>query len=405
MMNQRALQTDPTAVIDFHRPDDRFVPIQPGDLVSALTGNEFIPTADAAQLGEFCESLRQVIEQEASALEWFLADNYGPLNPDRDTIAVRAAGGKSASWSAEQLQAQLRYVLCKANFEELSGVQLEAVLRMARAHGLRVRLRPERVQSLTIWIRGRGSIRVNRRRMFSPWRLVSRQADVYRRMVVVAHLKDDPNLHVKVFKEIPLHEIDILLPHAETTMTWFDQITLWGGGSLTIGTTVTKVFGLLSAVAAMTQLAWAVLLGGGLLTYRTVMGYRRARLKRDSARTRHLYFQNLSNNVGAIHYLIGLIAQEEMKEALLAYAGCLHERSPRDELELRYRVESFLRQKFGVAFQFDVGDAMNTLERLGLWEDRAGLRVIRPAEAVARLAEHWRSRQTREFHIRRCTEA
>ena len=400
MLHQRVLQSDPTATIDFHRPDDRFVPIQPVDLVAALAANDSIPFGDAP-LSDFTDGLRQVIEQEASALEWFLTNNYSPLSPDRDTLTPRAAA-KEPGINAEQMQTYLRYALFKANFEEIDGAKLDLVLRVARAHGLKVRLRPERVQSLSIWIRGRGSLRISRRRLLTPWRLEHRQADVYRRMVVVAHLRDDPNLHVKVFKEIPLHEIDILLPHAEATMTLSDQLSLWGGGSLTVGTTVTKVFGMLSAVAAMTQLAWVVLLGGGLLTYRTVMGYRRARLKRDSVRTRHLYFQNLSNNAGAIHYLVGLIAQEEMKEALLAYAFCLPPRPLRDELELRYRVESFLRHQFGISSQFDIGDAANTLERLGLWQDRRQLRVIHPAEAVARLAEHWRTRRTGDYHVQHC---
>lgn len=396
MVDTTALHSDPTAGIDFHRPDDRFLPVQVGDLVTALGASDRVPLG-RPELLEFANHLQRVIEQETSALDWHLAERYAPLNPDRDTIVSRESGRPPIA----AVQAGLRYMLDKANFEQLTGVQLEGALRVAREHGLRVRLRPEKIDSLDIWVRGRGQVSGEVSKPLFAWRRRPSGTVVYRRLAIVAALKNDPNLHIKLFKEIPLHEIDILLPHAETTMTWFDQLSIVSGGSVTIGTTATKVFGLMGAVTALSQFAWVIMFGGGVLAYRTFMGYRRARNWRDSIRTRHLYFQNLSNNAGALHYLVGMLAQEEMKEALLAYAFCAARNPPRDELELRYRVESFLLATFGIGCRFDVADAVHSLTRLGLRRDATSLAVISAAEATANLLDLWRERRTSPYHVER----
>ncbi len=53
---------------------------------------------------------------------------------------------------------------------------------------------------------------------------------------------------------------------------------------------------------------------------------------------------------------------------------------------------------------FDCPDAVETLERLGLWADRACWRVAAPPEAVARLDAHWSQRRTIDYHQRKAGE-
>jgi hypothetical protein len=393
------LASDPTADVEWHRPDCRFVPIRAGELIAALA-------EDKEQFGfdtdEFCSAaaaLRDVIEQEAAAFERELADLYAAFNPDRDTRPVRPLPELRTLEAYADLNARLDYLLEKANFEQLSEVQIEAALRKANSYGLRIRLRPERVEQFAVWVRGRGTIERACRDWRHPLRGELRELPVFRRLVVVARLRDDPHVILKMFKDIPEDDVEALLPHAEVHMSWLDRMMLLGGGAGTLGTTATKVFKLAASVAILSKLLWVLLIGAATLLFRTIMGYRRARTSRDSQRTRHLYFQNLSNNAGVIYSLVSLVTQEELKEAALAYAFC---HAPREQswtaADLARRVEAYLSGRFGVELDFDAPDAIESLTRLKLWRDTLALRVVPCEEALERLRQHWSSRRSADYH-------
>lgn len=144
---------------------------------------------------------------------------------------------------------------------------------------------------------------------------------------------------------------------------------------------------------------WVVAIGGLILLIRTLMGYKNARTQRDWIRTRHLYYQNLDNNTGVIHALVSMVLQEECKESLLAYAAC-HAAAPpiASPDDLAQRVQRWLRERFDVEVDYDVRDALATLERMGLWNDAASFRVLPPHAAIDRLRSHWRCRRTMFHH-------
>lgn len=140
-----------------------------------------------------------------------------------------------------------------------------------------------------------------------------------------------------------------------------------------------------------------------MLLWRTFSGYRNVRSRRDSQRTRNLYYQNVANNAGAIHVLASFITQEEIKEALLAYVICLTTELPiSSDSELCRRVEAFLCERFGVTVQFDIADAIESLDRLALWNDRARFRVLPAREAGSKLGAHWSRRASEGYHREQC---
>lgn len=397
---------DPTAAVECHRPDDRFIPLRIHDLLRGLE-DEFIQGGgDAKAFQAFANSLRDVAHQEAVAFERELANHYSHFNPDRDTLPVESDAAVRTPEGYASLYTRLNYLLDKANFERLRDFDVERVVRAANTHGLRVRLYPERIEELTIWLRGHGRMLKRRRTWRHPLKGEPVPLDVFRRLVVVAQLKDDPHVIVKIFKDIPEDDVEALLPHAEVEMTLLDRVTMFGGGAGALGSTATKVIPMLSAgLFLLSRLLWVVLVGGCVLFYRTFMGYRRARANRDGQRTRNLYYYNVANNAGAVHLLIDMIAQEEFKEAVLAYVMCRRRSGFADAAQAGTAVENYLRRRFGLNVDFDVGDAVKTLTRLDLWADRAALRVVEPAEAIRRLDEQWRARRCDTRHAERAIEA
>ncbi len=399
---QCELIDDPTALTDHHRPDDRFVPLRAGDLVDMLAADEELLGPDAPLLRDVAAALEDVIEQETTAFQRDLLRSYAAVNPDRDTRFPDDVETRRTPAAHADLLRRITYLLEKANFEDLTQVQVDAAVRKANSLGVRVRLEPERVEQLRVWVRGQASRTRHVRTWRHPLRGMPREIDVYRRLAVYVRLKNDPYVRLRLFKDIPSEDIEALLPHAQVGMNLLDQLKLFGSGAGALGTTAWKLVQALAiGTGALLTLGWIILVGCFSLGIKTLTGYRAARVRRDSLRTRHLYFQNLANNAGVIHSLLAMIAQEEVKEALLAYAFCTAAKEPDlSAAQLDRNIEAYLHERFGVAVNFDADDALETLARLDLFIDRSRLSVCRPAQAVQRLRRHWQQRLSQDYHAR-----
>jgi hypothetical protein len=104
----------------------------------------------------------------------------------------------------------------------------------------------------------------------------------------------------------------------------------------------------------------------------------------------NVYYRNINNNAGIFDYIIGAAEEQECKEAFLAYYFLGTAPSAPTQHELDQRIESWLKETFAVDIDFEVGDALRKLDRLGLLRrDGARLSVPPPDEALARLDFHW----------------
>jgi len=369
------------------RPDDRFVPIRACDLTAALADDAARFGCDRQAVLELAALLQDVLDRETGSFERCLTDHYARFNPDRET---RPIGEPSQPTTADyaELQRQLDLLLDKANFERLNNVQIAQAVAQARSRRLRVRVQADRVEFLDLWVRGQGVTQHQRRNLWRPWRIETMDVPVFKRMVIVVRLKDDPHVLLKLFKDIPETDIEALLPHAEVTMSLVDRLKLLGTGAGTLGVTATKLMKIAVGVAALWKLLWIVLVGLGTLAVRAALGYRQARISRNWQRTQHLYFQNLGNNASALQLLVATVKQEEFKEALLGYLlsqSPSGRAAPAGPQQLKRNVEQYLAERFDVDVDFDVRDAQFKLRSLGLWDAEDGDRVLSMSDARAQL--------------------
>ncbi|MCA9242956.1 MAG: DUF3754 domain-containing protein [Phycisphaerales bacterium] len=376
--------------------DDRYLPIRPAELAQSLADDEsFGP--DARDVAHVANALADLIAIQAAALERDVLDRYAAFDPDRDTVSLVDIDALRGPQEFADLNRALGYVLEKANFEQLDDVQIEEAIRAANSHGLRVHVDPKRVKLLSVFVRGHTTGKLTRRSWRNPIRGVTASRRVFRRMVVIAQLADEPYLRVKMFKDIPMADLESLLPHAEVRMNLFDRLVVVGGGAGAMGSVAPKLLLLLKPALGLTQLIF--LLGAFVVSsVRAALGYKRTMSKRDSQLTRHLYYQNISNNSGAIDRLVTMIEEEEVKEALLGYVFCHYRRRNGDVPELKGEIEAYLNRRFGLRVDFEIDDAIETLSRLDLWTDRAALAVIPPRDVVSRLRDLAFRAVTREYH-------
>jgi hypothetical protein len=376
--------------------NDRFIPVAPEDLIDALT-SACHGSDEASAFAEVAEALTRIVDQEASAFERGLERAYRTFDPDREVIQIEGA----AAVDRDILLDRLAHLLDKANYTRLGEAEIKAAVSAANSHGLRVKIRPDRLDSLQIWIRGRSVVKTHRRTVRKPIKGETRDLDAFSRLVVVAQLKDDPHITIKLFRQIPIADVEALLPHAEVSMNWIDRAKVFGGGAGTLGATALKVLKIGATFTALGKLVWVIGFGFVLITVRSFMGYRSTRQQRDSQRTQHLYFQNIASNTAVVHRLVAMVASEELKEAVIAYAVCRDFEQRGEQLTregLKSHVEKWLADRFGVEVRFDLPDALETMTRLELWRDESRLLVKAPRDALALLDEHWRDRRSIGYH-------
>ena len=383
--------------------DDRFIPVRAEDLGAVLAADTATFGAHADGLEAVAEAVTLVIDQEVSVFERELAHAYAPFNPDRDTVLMPGDEASGETGEADGLMAMLENLLWQANFEAMDDAQVVAAIQAANSHGMRIRLDPERVRIMRVWVRGHGTLSRLRRPWRRPWTREPIQVEVLKRLVVAVRMRDSAHVMIKLFKDIPISDLESLLPHAKVKMGPREMLKLGASGGGAVWTIAFKIIttGLAAAGALLYVLA-APLAG---LSWKTFSNYRRAIKDRDSERTKNLYFQNLANNASAIHMLATVVGQEEVKEALLVYAFCVsHDlASAQGGLVARLDedIESYLKSRFGVDVNFDMPDAMETMDRLGLWDDKDDLCVVAPELAVDILETHRRERRSADYHMSR----
>ncbi|MDA1036000.1 MAG: DUF3754 domain-containing protein, partial [Chloroflexi bacterium] len=379
---------------------DRFIPVRAEDLASVIAGDVDTFGENAAVLQDVADAITLVIDQEVGVFERQVAHEYAPFNPDRDTIILPGDEPSGETGEADGLIAMLSNLLWQANFEEMDEDQLVAAIRAANTHGMRIQIDPEKVRVLRVWVRGRGTTTRIRRARKRPWKKESYELEVLKRLVVAIRLRNGAYLMLKMFKDIPLGDLEALMPHAKVKMGPRDFATTIASGGGAVWTIGAKIVA--TGLAAAGSLLYVLALPLVGLSWKTFSSYRRALKDRDSDRTKHLYYQNLANNASAIHMLATNVAQAEVKEALLCYAICFaHKLEGGTDLIRRLHevAENYLSTKLGIDVNFDIHDALETMDRLALWEDREALRVVPPEEALTILDEHRRQRRSANYHL------
>jgi hypothetical protein len=383
-------------------PDDRYIPVRVDDLVEAIS-NDRAFAAHAANFAEIGDVLERIGGGEAARFQRLIERCYAPVNPDRETLAVGIEGADALRACRDELGEMLDYLFDKANYDRLDGAQLQAAVNAANSHGLTIRVVPERIESLELYVRGRTEGTLKIRTLRRPIKGELREVDLYRRLAVVFRMRGSEEISIKLFRQIPVADVEALLPHAEVRMGSIDRLKIVGGGLGALGGVAWKAATvLLQGAVFATQFVWAVIAALGGLSVRSFFGYRRARYVRTAQMTHNLYYQNVANNAGVLDLLATSIADEEIKEVLLAYALLVSDapgrlRSP---TALSDAAEDWLHRTFGAQVDFDVDDALESLDRLDLWADRETWRVRPPADALAQLEACWRQRRTEDYHAR-----
>jgi hypothetical protein len=202
------------------------------------------------------------------------------------------------------------------------------------------------------------------------------------------------HVYVKVFKDIPRYDVEMLFPNIRVKMKYRDKLQL--GGSAVVGT-LTWAIGtgtkLLVAVAiSPLVLAGALVTGVGGIMYAQIRNVFITRDKYRMLLAQRLYFQNLANNQGALALMVDEAEEEDVKEEALLYVHLLQTPVHVSQIDaVRARINAFLSDRFGIELHFDVSDALGRLVSLGLVQQSStgDLRAIPLEHANQNLRTVW----------------
>ena len=314
-----------------HWRRERFIPLRKAALAQQLKADFPWSTTEGADFGVFCRLLEAILHHEYHARLEHLKQQYADFDPDaiRHTPAIPSHQANSGPFFR-----QLFDLLRRANYQRLTQTEIEDAVSAASDWGVRLQVNFTKFAQLGVF--ARGDIVTQRQR--KHWRNFFRpevvDVPIYQRLVVAfqvhnsdnaprAHEGDAQGVLLKLFKNVPKQDIDMLLPGSQFQMSLLDRgrILLPTVSGLVIVTA--KIIN--GALFAIFTGFWGVLaflgFAGGTVGYgiKSFLGYVRTKDQYQLRLTRSLYYQNLDNNEGVLFRLLDEAEEQDFSEALFGY--------------------------------------------------------------------------------------
>lgn len=389
-------------------PDSRehFVPLHTTDLVEYLAQHPALQAEQERSFRELASLILSLLHHLYRQRHEQLTYAYAPLDPDRDRLLRSVPTQSHRDQLVDQLLERTRDALHRANYRRLGPQDIQEAMRAASRWGVRMRVNFSQLSTLEVYARGH----VIGQRRYRNWRkffqLETVDVPLYQRLVVIfratRELKSDQfdarRVYLRMFKNVPRADVDMMLPATGIQMTWLDHskivvpslyaagITLW---RFVRNVVLLAFFGVFKTIGLIVLSVFAIGFGiKSMFQYRTNT---KRRYMLNMAQS--LYYQNLDNNAGVLLRLLDEGEQQEASEAILAYfvAGIL--RAEPGALRLREigaECEKILWHITGLHVDFDIETTARTLVQLGILSvDGDGWAALSIEAAIARLDRTW----------------
>jgi hypothetical protein len=395
------------------------IPVPRRDIVLALL-DEFaahVEPDDLTQLRAICELLVKIYHLEFHAELEHMKRAYAPFNPDLDDENFDLSDTPSSE-RASQLADHLRTVLERGNYECLTDGDLNKALTERSLFDLDIVVDTTVYEELVLYARGETVRKVEIPRWFGLSKTsidvatfdrvcmyvrfkTQEQLDAERRRIKQTRFEPGTTI-LKLFRNIPRADLEILFPNCSLQMRPIDKV-FFGVPAVLGGIPVLlKLAPLAFALAVILglrndEIDTASLIAG--LTGLAVLGsylfrqwgkFKNRRMLFIKELSENLYFRNLDNNEGVLTRLVDEAEEEECKEALLGYFFLLRTPDGLSSADLDSMVEAWLKERFKISTDFEVGDAIAKLVNFGLVREQDGrYTVCPPTEGLAQLRKRW----------------
>ncbi|KQJ86734.1 hypothetical protein BRADI_4g07450v3 [Brachypodium distachyon] len=193
------------------------------------------------------------------------------------------------------------------------------------------------------------------------------QEPTFDRMIVVyrragTKTKPDRGIFVKHFKNIPMADMEIVLPEKKNpTLTPMDWVKFL----------ISAVIGLVTLVGSLEMPkadVWVVIaIMSGVIGYcaKIYFTFQQNMTLYQNLITKSMYDKQLDSGKGTLLHLCDDVIQQEVKEVIISYY-ILMEQGKATMQDLDLHCEELIKEEFGAECNFDVHDAVKKLEKLGI---------------------------------------
>jgi hypothetical protein len=396
-----------------HADREHFIPIRVTDLVEYLCtesgpshGQKLTPD-EQDQVRKFARSVALHLHAIYQGELRHLKDAYAPFDPDADLKPLHQPTDEQRAKALDHLFDTFVHLMQRANYVRLSRDDLERVMQGASDWGVDMAVSWDAFDRVEVVVRGKGVSRRYRRRWYRRFRKEEVVLPTFGRVAVMLKQRphkrlgedaDTKSVFLKLFKDIPQMDIEMLLPGTRIKMPLLERFKLGGSVTSSVGYVGWKLSSvpLTGALFAGTTAAFltlytpiALVLGYG---YKTWYSFQVSKQTYSLQLTQSLYYQNLDNNGGVMYRLLDEAEEQETRETLLAYFYLWRYAGDRGwtAAELDDYIELDLERRLDMQVDFEIADALHKLERAGIVTRTDDRYCAIPIEAAqARLDDLW----------------
>jgi len=394
--------------------DDRehYIPLRSSDMLQLLLNDSTMSgkSEDRALLERFQKLTGAIFHFEYFEHLEKLKELYGPFDPDRETVVLNPTPADRRAVMMVEFFEGIGHLLGKANYTRLDEEAVKKALEGASDWGINMDVDLEIFERYEIWVRGDLVEKKAKRHWLFFWTTVDTPVDLYKRFILVCKLRKHPRLsryadtekvYIKVVKDIPKLDLEMMIPGGRILMPTFQKILLFvpmilGGAyilfsvAMALLSQVDKISsgGLVGALTLLLG-PLAVLAGFALKQY---TAFNTTKQKYTLMLSEHQYFQTLDNNLGVLTRLLDEAEEQEVREVVLGYFFLWKYAGPEGWTEkvLDDTIEKYVEEKTKLKVDFEIGDSLEKLVKYNLARKVGDRYVAEPIEkALESLDSRW----------------
>jgi hypothetical protein len=369
---------------------EHYIPLRRGDLIEILLNDQGVAndrpltTPERERFQQFCRLVTATYHFHFHQRLDELRDAYSLFDPDAVPLTPRPVTPEEKGKRLETLFRQLTWLMERANYRRLGREEVGAALPSYTHWGVNMAVDFTAFERYELFARGDARGKRSRRRWLKFWRREEVQVDLFQRLVLILKLRPHKGLprdlntegvYLKLFKDIPKVDLEMLLPGARVQMSGLTRLKLVGSLVGSLGYLIYQMFAdlvqlLTRGFTAGLGVMWAAVAALAGYGYKQWYGYAATKQAYRLQLAQSLYFQNLDNNAGALNQLLDEKKEQECREAILAYYYLWRHGGEQGWTsgELDEYIERDLERLVKLKFDFEVGDAVAKLDKLHLIE-------------------------------------
>jgi hypothetical protein len=392
-----------------YKDREHYIPLRKSDLVDLLCADKHLTAETRGPFRQLCELASALFHFEYQKQLDGLKDDYAPFDPDAETRPLHPPAAAEMPKLLDNLFADFDALMERANFKRYHETAINRAVCNDTMTGLRTDIDPGVFDRLHVFVRGDSTVKVSRRSWLTFWRREEITVPIYRRLVVICKLRKHRRLpreanaakvYLKIFKDIPKHDLEMLLPGARVRLSRMDfgliVYPLVAGVALLLYNMCNDIWevglGALATFVTFKLATWSMAAAFSGYGYKSYHSYQVKKQNYNLRLARSLYFQTLDSNEGVLTHLLDEAEEQECRETFLGYF-CLRFFAPPQgwtSEQLDDYVEMYLEGAANLKVDFEVGDALAKLERLHMVErDGNFYKAIPLDRALEILDEKW----------------